>query len=148
MENSRTGLSRNILICALPVLLAAGLPAPASAGSPSAAVKQVGTAIEHAHFASEGKTTSVTHLHLHHVINCLVGPKGKGFDAAAGDPCKGQGNGALNDFSGPQRERVTLDEALSLARIGTRILYFEPAHQVALAVHGLLTEAHKAMEAK
>jgi uncharacterized membrane protein len=37
-------------------------------------------------------------LHLHHVLNCAVGPDGMGFDAAAGNPCKGQGNGFLSDL--------------------------------------------------
>ncbi|MEJ2643963.1 MAG: hypothetical protein P8180_03365 [Gammaproteobacteria bacterium] len=148
MRTSPTSLLRFVATYALPFLLAAGMPAVASAGSSGAALKQVATAIEHAHFASQGKTTSIAHLHLHHVINCLVGPKGKGFDGAVGDPCKGQGNGALNDFNGPERERVTLKEALSLARIGTRLRYYEPAHHVALAVHALLVDAHKAMEGK
>lgn len=147
MKTSPTRFWRYVAKYALPLMLVAGAPATAWAGSQGPALKQVATAIEHAHFASEGKTTSIAHLHLHHVINCLVGPHGKGFDGAVGDPCKGQGNGALNDFSGPERERVTLEQALSLARIGTRLRYYEPAHDVALAVHALLIDAHKAMEA-
>ena len=29
----------------------------------------------------------MAHKHLHHAVNCLVGPSGAGFDAAAGNPC-------------------------------------------------------------
>ena len=33
--------------------------------------------------------------HMHHVLNCLVGPNGKGFDESFGNPCNGQGQGAI-----------------------------------------------------
>jgi len=36
-------------------------------------------------------------MHLHHAVNCLVGPGGKGFDAAAGNPCGKAGAGAIPD---------------------------------------------------
>jgi hypothetical protein len=36
----------------------------------------------------------MVHMHLHHVLNCLVGPGGDGFDAAPGNPC-GMAGGAI-----------------------------------------------------
>ena len=39
----------------------------------------------------------MAHKHLQHAVNCLVGPNGKGFDAAAGNPCGKAGNGAIPD---------------------------------------------------
>ena len=36
-------------------------------------------------------------MHLHHAVNCLVGPAGKGFDASAGNPCGKAGAGAIPD---------------------------------------------------
>jgi hypothetical protein len=61
------------------------------------AQKEISTAVTHAGYAEEMTNVQKVHLHLHHVINCLVGPKGVGFDAKAGDPCMGMGNGAIKD---------------------------------------------------
>lgn len=36
-------------------------------------------------------------MHLHHVINCLVGPGGDGFDANEANPCKDQGAAGIPD---------------------------------------------------
>jgi hypothetical protein len=54
-------------------------------------------------------------MHFHHVINCLVGPKSKLFDAEVGNPCSGMGNGALNDVGQKPIERAKLKHALALA---------------------------------
>ena len=35
--------------------------------------------------------------HLHHTLNCLVGPGGDGFDAKQMNPCAQAGNGAIPD---------------------------------------------------
>lgn len=77
--------------------------------------KEMSTAIEHAGFAAKSKDIKHVHLHLHHVMNCLVGPKGLQFDAAAGDPCKGMGMGILNDdkhfsFTGRADLKDVLDD--------------------------------------
>jgi hypothetical protein len=37
----------------------------------------------HAGMALGAADLKLVHTHLHHVINCLVGPSGKGFDAQA-----------------------------------------------------------------
>jgi hypothetical protein len=52
---------------------------------------------QHAGFAAKAGTIDMVHMHLHHVLNCLVGPSGPGFDAAPGNPCAKAGNGALAD---------------------------------------------------
>jgi len=36
-------------------------------------------------------------MHLHHALNCVVGPAGDGFDAKQMNPCAQSGNGALTD---------------------------------------------------
>jgi hypothetical protein len=107
--------------------------------------KEVQTAIEHAGFASNAKTTDQVHLHLHHVINCLVGPKGEDYYAAAGDPCKGEGGGALNDVRNPAQQKY-LQQALALAKTGVTISHQPPARNVAIAVNDLLQEAHTTMQ--
>jgi len=114
----------------------AAVSAAALAATPAFAAvsagKEIGTAIEHSGFASKVKSTEQVHLHLHHVVNCLVGPHGKGFYAAAGDPCKGMGNGALNDLSGQAAVRSELEKALHEADSGLRENSFEAAHATAL----------------
>jgi hypothetical protein len=59
---------------------------------------EVKTAQTHAGFASKYDTLKEVTLHLHHVVNCLVGSKDKMFDASAGNPCEGQGNGIVADI--------------------------------------------------
>ena len=104
--------------------------------------KEVGTAIEHAHYASQSDQVDTVHLHLHHVINCMVGMNGKGFDAKAGDPCKGQGAGAVNDLeTSPAKHDA--EQALALARVGVKVDQYDAARSVAMAVHSLLVQAHK-----
>jgi hypothetical protein len=51
----------------------------------------------HAGLAAQGADVATVHTHLHHTLNCLVGPNGTGFDAKELDPCKGSGNGAIPD---------------------------------------------------
>lgn len=96
------------------------------------------TAAQHANFATKAMSISETHLHLHHVINCLVGPGGADFDAGSGNPCKGQGNGALNAMNLSMEEKQTLERALALAKQGTEINNQEAAHDKAQAVKELL----------
>jgi hypothetical protein len=36
-------------------------------------------------------------MHLHHALNCVVGPAGEGFDAKQMNPCAQSGNGAIPD---------------------------------------------------
>ena len=53
-----------------------------------------GIAANHANLAANAGAIEMVHTHLHHVLNCLVGPGGQGFDAAPGNPC-GQAGGAI-----------------------------------------------------
>lgn len=106
--------------------------------------QQVNTAAQHAGFASKAMKVDDVHLHLHHVINCLVGPDGKDFDAKAGNPCKGQGNGALNEKLSMD-EKTSLQQALSLARIGVNIMNEKAARTTAMAVMELLQASHQGM---
>jgi len=127
----------------LPIL--ALLSAAALAATPAFAAgdagKQISTAIQHSGFAEHVKTTDKVHLHLHHVVNCLVGPHGKGFDAAAGNPCQGQGNGALNDLMGQPKVKAELNKALHEAETGLREKGFETAHRTAERVRKTLEVA-------
>ncbi|MBI1422329.1 MAG: hypothetical protein GC149_02605 [Gammaproteobacteria bacterium] len=82
------------------------------------AKKEINTAITHASLAEKMSDVKQVHLHLHHVINCLVGPKGVGFDASAGNPCAGMGNGAINDYKADKVDRDMLTQVLEDANYG------------------------------
>src|SRR4051812_2353365 len=58
---------------------------------------ELNIAQSHAGMAAKAADLKTTQMHLHHAVNCLVGPAGKGFDAAAGNPCSKVGTGAIPD---------------------------------------------------
>src|ERR1700742_5108250 len=60
---------------------------------------ELSIAQNHAGMAAKAADLKTTQMHLHHAVNCLVGPSGAGFDAAAGNPCGKAGNGAIPDSS-------------------------------------------------
>ncbi len=62
-------------------------PTTALADGPQA----VSTAATHAGLAASGADLAGVQRHLHHVLNCLVGPGGEGFDATPGNPCAAAG---------------------------------------------------------
>ncbi len=67
------------------------LPTTAVADGPQA----IATAANHAGLAAAAGGIDMVHTHLHHVLNCLVGPGGDGFDAGPGNPCANAGGGAI-----------------------------------------------------
>lgn len=91
-----------------------------SASAADTASQQANIAHIHALMAQNAKTVPAAHAHLHHVINCLVGPKGAGFDARAGDPCNGQGNGAISDAAKDKALQGKLRGALDDAQAGLK----------------------------
>src|SRR5215472_1712485 len=99
----------------LAMLATAGVGFLLVAAQPASAVgdasKEVSTAAQHAEFAAAAKDLKTTQLHLHHVVNCLVGPQGQGFDQSAGNPCDGQGSGAIPDTSDSVK-KAALQQAL------------------------------------
>lgn len=129
------------------LLLVAGASWAADSGA--AAQKEIATAITHAGFAASANEAKTTHLHLHHVINCLVGAGGHHFDAKAGDPCQNQGKGALRDAKAAKLGKAVrgrLEQALQLALTGVGVEDARPAADVAKAVEGILKEAQAQMK--
>lgn len=59
--------------------------------------QEIQTAAQHAQFASQATSLKMAQAHLHHTLNCLVGPKSHSFDKKAENPCADQGNGAIPD---------------------------------------------------
>lgn len=62
-------------------------PGTARADGPQA----TSTAAQHAGFAAGGADLASVKRHLHHALNCLVGPEGEGFEAGTGNPCSAAG---------------------------------------------------------
>lgn len=110
---------KRLLIVGIAGALASGFAFPAFAQTHSAK-QEISTAHAHALMAQSAKTVNMAHTHLDHVINCLVGPDGQGFNASAGDPCKGQGNGAIPDSKGNDAIQGKLQSALDDAQTGLK----------------------------
>ena len=89
----------------------------ASALAADAAKQEISTALQHAVFSAKSDQVKAVHLHLHHVVNCLVGKDGKQFDGAFGDPCQGMGSGAINDTMDAS-VKASLGQVLSEAERG------------------------------
>ena len=96
------------------------------------------TAAQHAGLAVQSTDLAMTQMHLHHVVNCLVGPTGKGFDAAAGNPCKDQGTGAISDTMS-RHQRSELRHALARANAGLTTTDIAVAQKDAARAQTLLT---------
>lgn len=133
-------MAKNITVYLLPaLLLALVLPISAyAADAGSAATKQASTASAHAGMALGAADLKMAQTHLHHVVNCLVGTAGTGFDAAAGNPCKGMGNGAIADAKGDTATEVKLNAALAQAKDGLAATTLEAAHADAQKAMGTL----------
>jgi hypothetical protein len=79
-----------VTLAAAPVLFAATAFA-ADLGS------EINNAAQHAGLAAQAGNINGVHQHMHHALNCLVGPQGDGFDAKEMNPCAQSGGGAIPD---------------------------------------------------
>lgn len=113
----------------------------ATAEPASPAQKEIATAKVHATIATQIDTLEGVHLHLHHVINCLVGPHGSGYSAAAEaeseNHCNDLGNGAIADSKNAPAVHRNAEIALRDARAGIHADNLRAAHQ----------DAHKVLQA-
>lgn len=103
-----TGLGAAVLSAALLVSL------PAYAADVHG---EIVTAATHAGLAAQGSDIGTVHMHLHHTLNCLVGPGGNGFDAKEMNPCANSGNGAIPDSSDAAK-KAALQNAANEAATG------------------------------
>ncbi|HXY96185.1 MAG TPA: hypothetical protein VEH00_04365 [Steroidobacteraceae bacterium] len=81
--------------------------------------QEAATAGVHAGLAAQGAAIEQVHMHLHHTVNCLVGPKGEGFDAKEANPCQKLGNGAIPDTT-DSASKAKLTAALAKAQAGLK----------------------------
>jgi len=114
---SRAGVG--ILFACIAMWVVAQPTLVSAAGDPSA---ELNTAVTHAGFAAKYETMKEITLHLHHALNCLVGPQDKLFDAAAGNPCQGQGNGYLPDQKAAKGENSQYYEVRWAVQIAAQAL--------------------------
>ena len=98
------------------ILLAA---ASALIASPAFAdvAAQLTVAQTHAGMAAKAADLKMVQTHLHHAVNCLVGPAGTGFDAAAGNPCAKAGTGAIPETT-DAAQKAKLEAAVTKATPG------------------------------
>lgn len=137
---------KRFLAVAASVALGSTLSLTAMA-APGSANKEIATAIIHANVASQITNLDGVHLHLHHVLNCVLGPHSSQYSAAAEKlsayKCVGLGNGALPDSHDPA-VRGDLQQAVKLADRGIQANHFDAAHQAAV---GALAELKSAQAA-
>ena len=134
---------RKNLVHFLPaLLLTCAMPMAAQAAQGDGTVsKQVATATAHAGMALGASDLKMVHTHLHHVINCLVGPSGDGFDGSAGNPCKEMGHGAIVEAKGHAGVEGSLHTAVREAKEGVQATTLDSAHADAQKVLSTLQKA-------
>jgi len=93
------------------------------------------TAIAHAGYAEKADTMKDVTMHLHHVVNCLVGANDPMYDKASGNPCEGQGNGIMPDIKAKMGEDQEYQIAWWLARLGSDVIKTGNLAQAKAAAH-------------
>lgn len=116
---------------------AVSLIAVASAALAADMSKEASTAGQHAGMAASATDLKTVESHLQMSINCLVGPKGKGFSAKVENPCKDLGNGAITDATNAANKKI-LKEALAKAEAGLAQKDLAKAKSDAMATETLL----------
>ena len=101
-----------LCVAAAGIVFLSALPASA------ADVKgEIVTAETHAGLAAKASDLDGVHMHLHHTLNCLVGPNGAGFDAKQMNPCANSGSGAIPDTPDAAKKK-SLQAAADKAKDG------------------------------
>lgn len=101
------------------------------------AAPQVETAAVHAGLAAKAENVKGVHTHLHHSLNCLVGPDGDGFDSDEMNPCGDMGNGAIPDTS-DSKMKENLESAVDKANSGLDTDDYDEAKTAAMGVQKML----------
>ncbi len=98
---------------------------------------EIANAEMHAGLAAQGSDVATVHMHLHHTLNCLVGPNGSGFDAKELNPCQGDGDGAIPDETDAGKNKA-LEDAAAKAADGISASDLSTAQHDAAAVAAML----------
>jgi hypothetical protein len=116
--------------CTFPLVLW-GNPALADASSETV------TAATHADLAAGASDLNGVHTHLHHTLNCLVGPGGNGFDTKELNPCAQSGKGAIPDTPDAAKKKM-LESAADKTRSGIAATDMDAAKRDASAAASML----------
>jgi hypothetical protein len=119
----------------LGLVIAVAVAAQGTYAADMGMAEELKTAITHAGFAEKYDTMKEVGLHLHHVVNCLVGESDPMFDKAAGNPCQGQGKGILPDIKAKMGEDQQYQVAWWLAHMGSDALKMGNLAQAKAAAH-------------
>ncbi|HVZ69732.1 MAG TPA: hypothetical protein VG891_09735 [Rhizomicrobium sp.] len=119
------------LIMAIPPMMQTALADAAS---------EVVNAQTHAGLAASAGKIEGVHAHLHHALNCLVGPAGVGFDAKEMNPCAHAGAGAIPDTSDAAKKKK-LEAAADKAREGIAASDLAAAQKAASETAAMLKAA-------
>src|ERR1700749_2786788 len=76
---------------------------------------EIVTADEHAGYSAIATNMGDVQAHLHHALNCLVGPGGNGVDATQMNTCARSGPGAIPDTT-DAKKKAALEAAAAKAR--------------------------------
>ena len=93
---------------------------------------ELSIAQNHAGMAAKAADLKTTQMHLHHVVNCLVGPGGQGYDPSNANPCGKAGNGAIPD-STDAAQKAKLQAAVADAGPGLSTTDLATAQKAAQA---------------
>ncbi len=108
-------------LIALSLLGGASVRAGNNAEGAPPGILEAQTAFHYVRAAYEADDIIVAKTSLRKAINCLVGQEDKRFSAASGDPCAGQGKGAIQDVKddslGQQLQFALAEVSLGLNRI-------------------------------
>jgi hypothetical protein len=102
-------ITRHMVAAVAVASLGSLVPQAASADAQQA----IGIAAQHAGLAAGAANINVVHTHMHHVLNCLVGPGGDGFDAMPGNPC-GMAGGAIPQENNAEMKTKLLNVAAQI----------------------------------
>jgi sporulation protein YlmC with PRC-barrel domain len=109
-------------VIALSLLGGASVRAGNNAEAAPPGILEAQTAFHYAQAAYEADDIIVAKTSLQKAIDCLVGQGDKRFSAASGDPCDGQGKGAIQDVKdaslGQQLQFALAEASLGLKRTG------------------------------
>jgi len=125
---------------ALTIASAALLLGVSSVAFAADAAKEISTAATHAGYAVDATEMKTVQAHLHHTVNCLVGPNGKGFDATQANPCKDQGGGAIADTTDAAKKK-SLEAAAAKAMDGLKKTDMAAAKKDASEAQAILKKA-------
>ncbi len=130
----RPGFSVRIVSAVFGIALALMVSSSALAEDVAAEVK---TAAVHAGLASSAADINGVQSHLHHTLNCLVGPDGDGFDADEMNPCEGMGSGAIPGTM-DEDKKAHLEDVAETVKVGLDTDEYDEAKKAAMSAAEML----------